>query len=632
MGGKPRVRTRSAAAPRVPPRRPLPIYRLADQARVTDLPDDLIDEILGQRLGTNRAARDYSRNLSVARVKITNLKTGISKHVHVARWNLEGGRHAEPLVLERVEILKGRHRGIATVEVTHLYSERIPCGPGWSDCQSVCRQRQVPQSSIYYSEEVRGGMRAAKLESFYEPLRTAAGRASEAARSARGIASASRLTVRGELAVVRAPQVAPGSARGKPPRASQLKPTVYHDPAATQFHGPSKPVREAAEAAVGKRLARFLLRLLPVLDLLMLALDAIELIGAINSYFREKAIEKAYLAALRDEIPKHVEQQLKANRVAIAGYYVKQWTQKSSSALFLYVSPRVEIYNAATRNSGRVFDFKVSLNVKRIATDLVSVQFIPVKQNDINDLDKDLGVSVRWSFNEPLLTPFDIFLARIELLAAQIVDDWLRIYSDRKRPASSVVRDYHELTSVCAIVMGTLKFETYFGFRGVTRHEFDSALAAERRREELQGLASLIKKKAIPILERLPPTASSVLVRTSAATEVETALEPFSDTTDILESFEALARDMRGLDTDDLGYRRFDALELEQRIEDNPELAVQLGQADSLAYQIRQDLAALLAGLNEFLPASLKPESIEPTIKRSDATGGQVELDLPAFP
>jgi hypothetical protein len=450
----------------------------------------------------------------------------------------------------------------------------------------------------------------------------------------RGTAPTSRGLQHRTAAGPREPLIARGQAKGKGPKAPELKPTEYFDPARSKGFSEAGPTLATASAPIDGALTRFLLRILPYVNLFLLAHLAIEIIGAIKSYYREKGIEEALLRGLEDKIPKLVTHKLKDNRNAICKHYVIQWNQRNSSAVFLYVSPRIEIFNIATPDSGGLYKFKVDLPVKNVASDLVSTRFIKFQREDINDLDKDLGVTLRWSFPQPLFTPFDIFLARIDLISTAVVDDWVRLYLEEKSPAPSLIRDFYETISLFATITATLKFEPYFGFSQEDRLAFKPELAGAQRREHLRKLVSLIRKKLIPTLTQLlqKRTIASGSIRLSFATEIDPIKDEVEGSNNgiaLVDGLDEMADDMGGLYSKYLEYERFENLRIKNRIEEDPNSVLGFTLIDeSIAFQAQQDLATLLDRVREFLPASLKP-SREKSFGRST---GQIELELPATP
>ncbi len=146
-----------------------PIRRLDEPRKSVQLPPDMADRIVSERMAPSGPAADFSRNLSVARIEVKDPKTGAVSYEHVSAWNLEK-QHAEPLVLEKVAKRKNELKG-KTVTITHLYTERVPCSSGRADCQWALKQKNVPRSNIYYSVEVPDGQLAKKLESHYAPYR-----------------------------------------------------------------------------------------------------------------------------------------------------------------------------------------------------------------------------------------------------------------------------------------------------------------------------------------------------------------------------------------------------------------------------------------------------------------------------
>jgi hypothetical protein len=146
-----------------------PVHRLDAPRTTVQLPGDLADRVVAERMAPTRAAADFSRNLAVARIEIKDPETGTTSYELVTAWNLEK-QHAEPLLLDKIAKRKGELKG-RTVTITHLYTERIPCSSGRADCQWALKQNQVPRSNIYYSVEVPDGTLARKLESHYGPYR-----------------------------------------------------------------------------------------------------------------------------------------------------------------------------------------------------------------------------------------------------------------------------------------------------------------------------------------------------------------------------------------------------------------------------------------------------------------------------
>lgn len=159
-----------------------PVCRLDEPNTTVQLPSDLADRIVAERMAPTGPAADFSRNLAVARIEIKDPKTGATTYELVSAWNLEK-QHAEPLLIAKIAKRRGELKG-RTVTITHLYTERIPCSGGRADCQWALKQSKVPRSNTYYSVRVSDGTLAKKLESHYAPYRRnlphPAGGASEA--------------------------------------------------------------------------------------------------------------------------------------------------------------------------------------------------------------------------------------------------------------------------------------------------------------------------------------------------------------------------------------------------------------------------------------------------------------------
>jgi hypothetical protein len=141
--------------------------------KVVALPEAMADRIVAERMAPTGPAADFSRNLAVVQVEIKDSKAGTVRYEQLSAWNLEK-QHAEPLVIKKVEDLRANpaNRG-KTVTITHLYTERIPCSGGQSDCQWIIDQKKTEglRGKTYYSVKEYDGHIAKKLESHYGPYR-----------------------------------------------------------------------------------------------------------------------------------------------------------------------------------------------------------------------------------------------------------------------------------------------------------------------------------------------------------------------------------------------------------------------------------------------------------------------------
>jgi hypothetical protein len=262
--------------------------------------------------------------------------------------------------------------------------------------------------------------------------------------------------------------------------------------------GAEVAVREGAEVAsqrialrtaartVGRVLVAVIGRLLMALDVLGLAFLITEIVGVLVAYFSDRAIERAIEKATRTNIPVEIKAALDQYKDEIARHFARAWHNKKNAddAIFLYLSPRLVI-EGGLGNDG--FVFTVSVPVKSFEKDLVSTRFIEPNRKDIVPLGPTYyNIEIRWSAEQPIFTPFDIYLAFTEYFVEHVVDSWTMHYANNVKLAPSTVELFRSTVEILAEISATLKFEPWFGSDGL---DFPTSKVGVARWKALQELS-----------------------------------------------------------------------------------------------------------------------------------------------
>lgn len=378
---------------------------------------------------------------------------------------------------------------------------------------------------------------------------------------------------------------------------------------------------------------------LEILDIVSWPLLVLDIINLVTDYYREKAINKALLSGLNKDIPVAIKNGLKSNQSAIAQYYEREFREnKNTLAVFLYLSPRITIYNSGKRGDDQ---FKAILEINDLEKDLVSTRFIELKRENIDTISVDAYmISLRWSVEQPLFTPFDIFLAQIEFVAKRIVFEWLyslttsdiprqhhgkKTIKQNPRKSTQADKDFQMVIKICANIIAALKFDAYYGY-SADESEFKSDLASLERYENLQRLVKLIKKELVPKLNylhqrQLIDTQHAYIFTNENNLIANIDEKGYLEGVSIAQFLNQVADDMGHLDSKYLKYKRFETVKIESSL---PTIRTTTVFNNSIDNQAQHEFAALLRDVYEFLPSDLKPQRYEPIILPT--TAGSLSL------
>jgi hypothetical protein len=381
-------------------------------------------------------------------------------------------------------------------------------------------------------------------------------------------------------------------------------------------------VRGAA-VAVGRALVTGLLRILPILNALGLLLLAVDVIGLIWDHYKDKAVQKAIEKALQTNIPTEITTALEKDKDEIARHYARAWiNRRGRSNIFLYLSPRI-VVEGGYREGG--FHFTASVPVQSYEKDLVSTTFIEPRQRDVASSGPDYyEIELRWSVDQPIYTPFDIYLAFTEFFVEHIVDSWAMHYGRNVKLSPRTVSQFHRSVDVLASVSATLKFEPWFGFVA-DDSTFSSSRAAVDRWEALQKLSQRLEKELMPLVSALE---SKQLINSHTArletfwSPLRSELDPREDDS-LLPALEMIALDMKYLDSKYLEYERFQTLQARTRR--HGALFAVFGA--SIEAQKQEDLKEFLRPVERFLPRSLAPPSSGFVLELDPKTAGELVLE-----
>ena len=387
-------------------------------------------------------------------------------------------------------------------------------------------------------------------------------------------------------------------------------------------------VRQAAirgaAGAVGRVLVAGLVRLVAVLNVLGWVLLAVELISWISDHYREKAIQEALEKGLETNIPTEITTALERDRDEIARHYARAWLAgRHRQPVFLYLSPRIIVEG---RHYEEGFKFWASAPVKSLADDLVSMSPIAPRRRELGSNGPSYyGVEIRWSVDQPIYTPFDIYLAFTEFFVEHIVDSWAMQYSTGTKLDPATVKRLHGAVDFLAYMSATLKFEPWFGFVPEDR-AFSSGRAAVERWEALQGLSARLVKELIPAVSTFEAKGliNPRTMRWDAYwSPLRSELDPREDES-LVPAMQTIATDMKYLDSKHLEYERFETLHARETAGHNVLFKILNA---SIEAQKLVDLREYLKPVQKYLPASLAPSV--PMLELSGTAAGQLVIEAP---
>jgi hypothetical protein len=225
--------------------------------------------------------------------------------------------------------------------------------------------------------------------------------------------------------------------------------------------------------------------------------------------------------------------------------------------------------------------------------------------------------------DQPIYTPFEIYLAFTEFFVEHIVDSWASQYATGTKLDPATVKRLHGAVDFLAHMSATLKFEPWFGFDPADR-AFSSARTAVERWEALQGLSERLVKQLIPTVSGLEAKGliNPRTMRWDAYwSPLRSELDPREDES-LVPAMQTIATDMKYLDSKHLGYERFETLHAREKAAHNPLFRVLTA---SIEAQKLVDLSEYLKPVQKHLPASLAPPV--PTLDISGTPAGQLVID-----
>ena len=323
----------------------------------------------------------------------------------------------------------------------------------------------------------------------------------------------------------------------------------------------------AAARAVGRVLISVIGRVLMALNVVGFAFFIVDIVQMITDYFAERALASAIEKALKTHAPGEISAALDQHKDEIARHYARVWLKRGNkSEMFLYLSPRMTV-NGGLNPKTANFDFDAHVTVKSFTNDLVSTHFHDQDRKDIIPLRPIYEeVQIRWSIEQPIYTPFDIYLAFTEFFVEHLVDSWAMHYATGRKLAATTVTLFQSTVEILAEISATMKFEPWFGYeRGP--QEFSSSKAAYGRWEALQRLSKQIEKELIPKVSVLE---SQGLINTATVrweaywSPLRGELDPRGEES-LVPAMRRIAIDMKYLDAKHLHYERFETLQARVR-------------------------------------------------------------------
>jgi hypothetical protein len=363
----------------------------------------------------------------------------------------------------------------------------------------------------------------------------------------------------------------------------------------------------AAARAVGRVLVAVIGRVLMALNVIGLAFLIVEIIQLITDYFAELAIASTIEKALKTHVPGEITAALDRHRDEIARYYARVWLNRGSkSETFLYLSPRMTVVGGLNARTAS-FDFDAHVTVKSLTDDLVSIRSYSAERKDIVPLGPVYyEIAIRWSIDQPMFTPFDIYLAFNEFFVEHVVDSWAAHYASGRKLNPATVALFQSTVEILAEISATVKFEPWFGYeRGP--EEFSSSKAAIGRWEALQRLSKQIEKELIPKVSTLE---SQRLINTATVrwdaywSPLRSELDPRGEES-LVPAMRRIATDMKYLDAKDLHYECFETLHARVRA---GKTVFGWRTGNSIEAQRRIDLMEFLKPIKPHLPRSAKQE------------------------
>lgn len=396
----------------------------------------------------------------------------------------------------------------------------------------------------------------------------------------------------------------------------------------------SLAVREGAQVAIrgatirgaARVVARVLVavisRVIMILNVVGLALLAVEILGMIWAHFREKAINAAIEKALQTNIPAEINAGLERHKDEIARIYARAWVNKrGQNPVFMYLSPRMVVEGGDTKDG---IKFEAHVPVQSILNDLVSTRFIEATRDDIvPDTRSYYKIQIRWSVEQPVFTPFDIYLAYIDFVVEHIVDSWATLYGTGVKIPPATEKLFHSTVETLAEISATLKYEPWFGYDSY-RRSFPPNQVAGERWEALQALSVKIDKQLMPKVSTLE---SKGLINT-ATVRFEAYVSPLRSEIDprgeesLLPTLRRLAIDMKYLDSKYLEYERFETMHAKARAGNRMEAIIFMATIEG---QKMLDLREFLQPVRRYLSGALAKEPF--ILDLTHAPAGSLVLD-----
>ena len=282
----------------------------------------------------------------------------------------------------------------------------------------------------------------------------------------------------------------------------------------------------------------------------------------------------------------------------IIDFYLAHWGQPSE--LFLFFSPMMTI-SSLPRTEEEKYRFNIAFNIKgRLSFHSLSRRPMKPRFDEIDLAPDSYLAEMRWTIPFPLYTPFDAYLAYLDVVSETFIQEWVssatrsRLSSQAKERLGQIAQD---LSTIKAIMM----MDYTAGFSRKSLSEFSSGDAMAQRVKAIDRIYRLITKKTIPALNVIyssgildPKTIILSQLKSSISRRLSKLMSGDPSTA---EQLRRLAKDLRSIPRLRMGYQRRERVELEDLV-----YSIELAKTDCL----RQ----LVMPVWVDLPESIKQELI----------------------
>ena len=308
-------------------------------------------------------------------------------------------------------------------------------------------------------------------------------------------------------------------------------------------------------ATVTRSLVRAALQTVKLIgvDILFVAVDVVLLLEAIR---REKALRAAIDGTIRSELPQRLQILVRSRGTEIAQDLLSRWGMPSR--LFLYLSPTIDI-TAQPSTAEQPYRFKVTFSPQgSLSKHWVSP--VPVEEpiyEEIIDAGDSYYARFRWSLPFPLYTPFDAYLAYLDVVGELFSRMWWGAVQ-RADLTATKREQLAKLADGISTVAALLQADQFAGFAG--DGSFSLPQSAADRTMSIQKISRLVEREIVPLaseLEKAGVLNPDIFVVSAYATPVHAKLAQLLDAdTPISRYFQRLTDDLSSIPARTLAYRR----------------------------------------------------------------------------